>query len=295
MKRILSVPVLWLAALGVCAGPARAGDPVAALVAHATSDVLSADPSCAGVRAPGPPALVDGGAGPGVAAALGVFRRPATDAERALAAAGTAGGSLMALGAGTLGRDAVRQVVVADGTVVTLAAPMGVAPTTPTRAVYDRCHARVLKLLKAGAKGDRPGTTARQAVARYVRQTRAQRPATDPPAANEGLLATTSGGGIATPFDARTFAAAGRTSFTMPSDRRSARFLFVVPDGVTRIEGPIPALDAKGRKVSGHFGRVGVDVYDNVAVLAVAANEAQLAALRWTWTFADGTRRSTRR
>jgi hypothetical protein len=284
------------AAVLATAAIAQADDPLQdralEVVNRATRRVQATHASCRNRSPVGAPRLVDGGAGPLVAAHLGVFRRPPTPEEQAFAqlqAQGVTG--IRPVGDSGVPRDGVRIVRAIDGRGVALTALREVPPIGPSRATYDRCQALV------AVEVERVGRTVRPPIAAAARRlARRLRRNGRPPAERgrgEGLLATLlgpddtalGGGGIA-PFDPTSFTRAGiATSTAVPGV--GSRLTLVVPDGVARIDATFPREGSvRGRRYRATVQRTFV-VRDNV-VLATVPRPPQDALPIMLWRAVDG-------
>jgi hypothetical protein len=229
-------------------------------------------------------AIVDGGAGPQVAALLGVFRRAPTAADQAASEALVAHPPRNPFFA-EVPRDAIRVVTAADGSQVTLVAATKLRAVGLDPATHARCDAATRHELVRISLRARP-IVRRTALREFDELSRRQRAAAPAPA-TEGLevrMGHGSGGG---PFEPAQFLAqpvrfgTGRSAGPPAvSKRRGSRsvgsnhLILVLPDGVARVTMVLPRYSSRGphrapvdhRRVLRRSARV----VDNVASLRIA-------------------------
>jgi hypothetical protein len=301
--RMAGAVALMSAALGVPAADGRASEqpPGAQAIKQRASDLINraqrrvrhAEKACR----LGPPSgrllLGDGGAGPVVLSVLGVFRRPATPEEQALAVQEVAdpfGSS--SYGDATVPRDGVRIVRQGDRKVV-LTALREVPPSGPDRATYDRCTALVAHELARLAPTVTPAVAAKARHVEHVLRRTGRPPAHQ--ARTEGLtIAERAGNGTSTEsgilsLDPVLFRRTGTAEGSFARGGR-LRMTFVVPDGVATIDATFPrarhgAPGHPGKRFATTIRRTLV-VHDNVAFLTV--HRPPEALPRMVWRAADG-------
>jgi hypothetical protein len=300
MATLLSVAV----AVGVPAADGRtSGDPADAqaikrrathLIQRADRLVRHANPSC-GIRSPGGSLrLGEGGAGPLVRSVLGVFRRPATAEEQALALGRLADRAGSSYGDATLPRDGVR--VVSDGLrKVVLTALRDVPSSEPDRPTYDRCTSLLAHEIARLAPTVSPAVAARARHVEHVLRRNGRPPAHQP--RSEAVITgeTTAQGTAVVESGAMSFDPAlfRRTGTAVGSSARGrTRWTFVVPDGVATIDATFGRVVRRGagrpgKRVATTIRRT-LTVHDNVAFVTLVHGKPDVSFPRMVWRAADG-------
>jgi hypothetical protein len=263
------------AAGGDAAAAQRLEQRAGALLGRAYARVYARTTSCSPDLKRRKPAIVDGSAGPRVASLIGVFRRPAAEADLA-AATGVLGGDgsgdlLAQLFFAQIPRDGVRVAHSANGTKVTLVAATKVRRTGPAPAVQARCGAAIRRAIIRLARTVTPGVR-RTALRTFDTIARREANEAAHPAV-EGLqiiVGTGAGASYGTGGGFKPAQFIAHPPLTIAARRgRPVQLTMVFPDAVARVGLTFPRARASRRSAQRT-----VTVIDNVVSLHIARRNA---------------------